>query len=109
MTSPCRIHWKVTSTDAPLREGGNTDLVKSRKRLEKSAADLQPKGTEVCYPLNGWKYVIEERGGEFWAFRVGIHENVYKAPRPIAVSLTFEEAKREAEKAHRRSEAQCWY
>ena len=66
---------------------------------------VKSKQTEVLYPVNGWKYVIEERGGEFWAFRVGIHENVYKAPRLIAVSLTFEEAKAELEKVHRRSAA----
>lgn len=63
------------------------------------------KETEILYPVNGWKYVIEERSGEFWAWRVGIQEYARKSPRLIAVCLTFEEAKAEAEKVHRRSEA----
>jgi hypothetical protein len=69
----------------------------------------EPKQTEVCYPVNGWKFVIEERCGEFWAWRIGIYENARKMPRLIAVSVTFEEAKRETEKAHRRSEAACLF
>ena len=76
----------------------------------------KPKQTEVAYPLNGWKYIVEERSyagaPEFWAWRVGVYENVRKTPRLIAVCLTFEEAKAEAEKAHRQSErwseASCW-
>jgi hypothetical protein len=72
---------------------------------------VKGKRTGVSYPVNGWKYEVEERSyagaSEFWAWRVGIHENARKMPRLIAVCLTFEEAKAEAEKAHRRSEAVC--
>jgi hypothetical protein len=69
--------------------------------------------TDILYPINGWRYEIEERSCagalEFWAWRVGIHENARKMPRVIAVCLTFEEAKAEAEKAHRRSGAACLF
>lgn len=71
----------------------------------------EPKQTEVCYAVNGWRYVIEERcyagAPEFRAMRIGIFENARKNPRLIAVCLTFKEAKVQAEKVHRRSEAAC--
>ena len=73
--------------------------------------EVKHKRTEVLYPVNGWRYEIEERcdagASEFRAWRVGIYENARKMPRLIAVCPTFEEAKAEAEKAHRRSEAAC--
>lgn len=67
----------------------------------------KPGQTEVAYPVNAWKFVVEERGGGFYACKIGIHENARKTPRLIAVCRTFAEAKAEAEKAHRRSEAAC--
>jgi hypothetical protein len=65
--------------------------------------------TDILYPINGWRYEIEERtdqcGTEYRAWRIGIYENARKLPRLIAVCRNFGEAKVEAGKVHRRSVA----
>lgn len=74
--------------------------MKSNRNLksnEETKTVDKPKQIEVAYPLNAWRFVVEERfsldGREFWALRIGIHENARKHPQVIAVCRTFEEAK----------------